>query len=132
MAFQKACSEGSKKHVHFYFSHMGISMWSRQVDSATSSEFDETFRVCREFCAEHFGNKVFKFWFYFDKNIGEILKMGFHFLQKIKLHFFRKIDDNSFLSTRIMKPMTYSDSSWKTAPESLGIEKKFTNFYVTL
>jgi hypothetical protein len=49
----------------------------------------------------------------------------------MKMHFYRKIDDSSFLSAQIMKPMTYSDSSWKTAPESLGIEKN-PNFYVTL
>ncbi len=29
------------------------------VDSATTSKFNETFRVCREFFADHFGNLIF-------------------------------------------------------------------------
>ncbi len=36
---------------------MGVSTRNRQVHPATSSEFDETYRVCRAFCADHFGNK---------------------------------------------------------------------------
>jgi hypothetical protein len=45
--------------------------------------------------------------------------MRFHFLQKMKVHFYRKINDSSFLSARIIKPMTYSDSLGETVPESL-------------
>ena len=38
---------------------MGHSTEIRQVDPATTSKFVETFRVCREFFADHLGNKLF-------------------------------------------------------------------------
>ena len=38
---------------------LGHSIKIRQVDPATTSKFVETFRICREFFADHFGNKLF-------------------------------------------------------------------------
>ena len=40
--------------------YMGTSTGNRQVDSATSFESIETFRVCRIFLIDHFGNKIFE------------------------------------------------------------------------
>jgi hypothetical protein len=45
--------------------------------------------------------------------------MDFHCLRK---------NESTILSARLMKLMTYSDSSWKTASESLGIEKNVQIF----
>ncbi len=36
---------------------MGESTGNRQVHPVTSADFDETFRVDRAFCADHFGSK---------------------------------------------------------------------------
>jgi hypothetical protein len=65
---------------------MGKSMGSRHVDPATTSESIETFRVCRVFCAYHFGNKFFPARMYFYKNRGQILFWLFCiFFKKIAL-----------------------------------------------
>jgi hypothetical protein len=72
----------------------------------------ETFRVYRAFCADHFGNKTFPVQACFSKNTGQILFRLFSaFFAKNKKRFFQKIDDKSSLVIRILKPITYSDSS---------------------
>ncbi len=89
----------------------------------------ETFRVYRAFCADHFGNKTFPVRACFSKNTGQILfRLFLHFLQKIKSIFFKKIDDNWSLVVRILKPITYSDSSWKTASDSIETKNIFLTF----
>ncbi len=46
---------------------MGESTRSRQFHPATSSDFDETFRLCRASFADHFGKQVFELAFVFIK-----------------------------------------------------------------
>jgi len=94
---------------------MGKSMGNRQVDPATTSESIETFRVCRDFCADYFGNKFVKVRPCFRIDIGQILFMLFYalcvFMQKIEAVAYQKNDDNSSLVARILKPSIDSDSS---------------------
>ena len=62
---------------------MGHSTGYHQVDPATTSKFVETFRVCREFFADHFGNKIFQNKLCFREDTCQIRKM--HFLKKDKI-----------------------------------------------
>jgi hypothetical protein len=111
---------------------MGVSMWSRQVDSATTSKFNETFRVCRAFYADHFGKKVFEIEPIFYRDTGKILFRLFALFAKNKKRFFRKVDDNSSLVTQILKPIRYSDSSWKSPSKSIETWKILSNFWWVL
>ena len=61
---------------------VGISMGNRQVDPATSSKFNEAFRVCTAFCADHFGNKSFSITPYFRKDTRQILLALFCIFEK--------------------------------------------------
>jgi hypothetical protein len=67
--------------------NMGESTGNRQVDLATSSDFDETFRVCRVFCADHFGSKWFGFSLALPQNISQILLKVFVIFCKKFRHF---------------------------------------------
>ena len=53
---------------------------------ATSSKFTQTFRVCRAFCADHFGNKIVGVRLCLRIDTGQILLMPFYalyiFMQK--------------------------------------------------
>ena len=51
-----------------------------------------------------------------------------HFFAKNKKFSFGKIDDNWSLVVRILKPITYSDSSWKTASDSTETKNIFLTF----
>ncbi len=60
-------------------------MGFRQVDPTITSESTETFRLCRVFCADHFGNRLFQARTYFYKNTGQILfRLFLQFLQEMK------------------------------------------------
>ena len=62
---------------HTQSSISGISMGSRQVDPAMEAKCIETFRVCREFFADHFGNKLIEVRSFFHRDIRQILSMDF-------------------------------------------------------
>ncbi len=47
------------RYVYKLLLHMGVSMGNHQVHTATTSKSFETFRICREFCVDHFGKKKF-------------------------------------------------------------------------
>ena len=98
------------------------------VDPATTLKSIETFRVCREFFADHFDHQIFQNKFCFRKDIGKIRKVHFYFFQKKKVHFYRNSDESTTFFTRILKATTYLDSSWKTASESVEIKTTLMNF----
>jgi hypothetical protein len=102
------------------------------ADPVTTPKSVQTFRVCRVFFADHFGNKFVRIRPCFRKDIDQILFM----LIFARAHFYAKnwgsnlwkTKDNSSLTARILKPNTDSDSSWKTASESVWTEKNFIHF----
>ena len=51
------------------------------VDPATEPEFIQSYMVCREFCADDFGNKFFRNKLYFREDRGQIQKVHFSFLK---------------------------------------------------
>jgi hypothetical protein len=74
---------GFIKTSEFRYIH-GIS----PVGAATTPEFIETFRICRVFHANHFGNKFVLARLYFHIDTGQILFCLF--LQKKRKAFFSK------------------------------------------
>jgi hypothetical protein len=86
------------------------------VDPVTISKPIETFRVCRTFCADHFGYKFFRVRVYFQNDMGQILLMHFRlflryfalFCTKEKPHVHRTIDESASFFVQIIKPMAYS------------------------
>ena len=89
---------------------MGHSTGCRQVHPATTFKFVETFRVCREFFADHFCKKLFQNKHCFRKDTAKIQKMHFCFFSKSFLNFFRNFNESSTFFTQILKLTTYSDS----------------------
>ena len=105
---------------------MGVSIRNRQVQPATSSEFDETFRVCRACLAEYFAKKVFSISSYLHWYTVEILLPTLVifcvFLHGKSFKWCRKTDETSLFLGQIINPMAYSDFSWKTASESSEVQ----------
>ena len=64
----------------------------------------------------------------FRKDTIKIQKLHCCFFCKIKRNFYRNCDGSSTFFTQILKPSTYSDSSLKTASESVRINTIFTTF----
>ena len=99
-----------------------------QLSLAITPKFIETFRICKEFFAEHFDNNFFQNKFCFDEDNG----------QTRKVHFFKKKTETCvFIETAIKIPLffswiskliTYLDLSWKTALESVGIRRDLMHF----
>ena len=114
---------------------MGVSIRNRQVHPATSSEFDETFRVCRACLAEYFAKKVFSISSYLHWYTAEILLPTLVifcvFLHGKSFKRCRKTDETSLFLGQIINPMAYSDSSWKTASESFGVQNIPPSFSLT-
>ena len=114
---------------------MGVSIRNRQVHPTTSSEFDETFRVCRALLADHFAKKDFLIWPYLHWYTVEILLPIFVifcvFLQEKNFKWRRKTDETSSFVSQIMNPMTYFNSSWKTALEYIEVQNIPSNFSIT-
>jgi hypothetical protein len=82
----------------------GISPWK----SGDHVWIHWNFQSLYSFCADHVGNKIFLARTYFYKSTGQILFRVFcSFFAKSKKHFFRKIDNNSSLVTRILKAIRY-------------------------
>ena len=54
--------------------------------------------------------------------------MHFQFFQQKKMNCFRNIEESPTFFAQILKPTPYSDSSWKTASESVGIKTILTAF----
>jgi hypothetical protein len=93
-------------------------MGLRQVHPVTKPKSVETFRVCRAFFADHFGNKFVRIWPCFCQDIGQILFMLFFahedFYANNRGSNLWKTKDNSSLTARMLEPNTDSESSWKT------------------
>ena len=125
--------------ISYYFwqiqSWYGCIHGKSPVNPATSSEFDETFRVCRAVLADHFAKKDFLISPYLHRYTVEILLPLFVifcvFLQEKNFKWRRKTDETSSFVSQIINPMTYSDSSWKTASESIGVQNIPSSFSIT-
>ncbi len=95
----------------------------------------ETFRVCRVFCADYFGNQTFEVSFHFHWVVTQILWCIWCCFaviwEKQQLHLLWKIDKIPSLITQIIKSRTYSDCPWKIASNSFRI-KQFSYIFVQI
>ena len=72
---------------------MGVSTRSHQVHTENFFKFDETFRVCRAFCTDHFGKKKFDFGLHLPCKICKIHFIIFVFFSKKICFLFKKLDN---------------------------------------
>ena len=114
---------------------MGASIRNRQIRPATSSEFEETFRFCRALLAEHFAKKglfnLTLFWLIYSWNTFTNFYHFLRFLQEKNFKGYRKTDETLSFVSQIVNPIAYSDSSWKTASESIGVQNISSSFSLT-
>ena len=72
---------------------MGVSTRNHQVHTENFFKCDETFWVCRAFCADHFGKKKFDFGLHLPCKTCKILFFIFVIFFEKNLFSFKKLDN---------------------------------------